>query len=59
VLRHTSLAGLVDHGALPGGATFVARAWIEGSDLAAHVRALPHVGAARDEAIGALVCAVA
>ena len=35
---HPGLARLVDHGALPGGGSFVARRWIEGSDLLAWSR---------------------
>ena len=53
-LRHPNLAQLIDHGTLPGGASFVARAWIEGRDLRAHVRDLPTTGDARARAIGAI-----
>ncbi|HTF91263.1 MAG TPA: protein kinase, partial [Planctomycetota bacterium] len=32
-LDHPALARLIDHGSLPGGGRYLARAWIEGADL--------------------------
>ncbi len=33
-VEHPGIAGLIDHGALPGGGRFIARDWVEGHDLA-------------------------